>query len=482
MSAPEIFGGEARIIDRGYRKYDGPRTGVRGAQRAVVVHSVQRAPACAAPSGRRSCRSRTTSGSRIVPATVFVDRRPGARRPAHRAGAQLRGLLRLRHLGDHGLRRPGGPGGACTDRRSGMLGVYLAAPLDRDTYLLAKAASIAFVVSLVRPPLLMLVANVPSQARRHRRHRRHHSGGCSRPVWRSPPSTPASRSASRASPTGRRPPPPRSSCCSWCRSRPPGSSRASALRRRLLLRPHAAVARAGLQRVHGEWSPIMDGVPGVTVWAAWALWTFGGFARSQPPPPPPGDAVSGSATAAGPMIEVDAPSKWFGDVVAVSDVRASPSDRGSRRCSARTAPASPPSCGCCVAHAPGPRGSVRILVLWTPAPTSPCAAALSIVPQQEAMFEAKKRGCGSCGRLRSTAWPIPTPWPATPPGRGARPRRLLGRPPRTRRARKQRVKVAQALANDPAVMVLDEAAHRPRPPPAQPPHRPVRPAKPRAAA
>jgi ABC-2 type transport system permease protein len=50
----------------------------------------------------------------------------------------------------------------CTDRRSGMLGVYLSSPLDRDTYLLAKAGAIVGVVSLVclGPPLLMLVANV----------------------------------------------------------------------------------------------------------------------------------------------------------------------------------------------------------------------------------------------------------------------------------------------------------------------------------
>ncbi len=48
----------------------------------------------------------------------------------------------------------------CTDRRSGMLGLYLASPLDRDTYLVAKAAAVGVVLSLVTlgPPLFMLVA------------------------------------------------------------------------------------------------------------------------------------------------------------------------------------------------------------------------------------------------------------------------------------------------------------------------------------
>jgi ABC-2 type transport system permease protein len=50
----------------------------------------------------------------------------------------------------------------CTDRRTGMLGVYLASPLDRDTYLLAKAIAVAATLAVVclGPPLLMLVANV----------------------------------------------------------------------------------------------------------------------------------------------------------------------------------------------------------------------------------------------------------------------------------------------------------------------------------
>jgi len=42
VNGPDLFQGDARIIDRGYRSYDGVRTGTRGAMWALSRHSIQR--------------------------------------------------------------------------------------------------------------------------------------------------------------------------------------------------------------------------------------------------------------------------------------------------------------------------------------------------------------------------------------------------------------------------------------------------------
>jgi ABC-2 type transport system permease protein len=52
-----------------------------------------------------------------------------------------------------------GPEVLCTDRRNGMLGMYLASPLTRETYLLAKVLAVVPVLGLVTvgPQLLLLI-------------------------------------------------------------------------------------------------------------------------------------------------------------------------------------------------------------------------------------------------------------------------------------------------------------------------------------
>ena len=117
---------EARILDRGYRRYTGPQRGTRGAITTLALNTAQRALGL-----RRSFWSKIFPLLAIfiayVPAIVFV------------------GFV--------------APEVLCTDRRNGMLGLYLASPLNRNTYLLAKALAVTLILALVTvgPPLLYLV-------------------------------------------------------------------------------------------------------------------------------------------------------------------------------------------------------------------------------------------------------------------------------------------------------------------------------------
>jgi ABC-2 type transport system permease protein len=155
--------GEARIHDRGYRRYDGPRTGELGAIRALTAHSIQRGLGL-----RRTLWAKVlpivTVAIAYVPAVVFVgmvafipvEDLPYGFLPTY--GDYYRWVIAAIMV----FVALAAPEILCTDRRTGMLGVYLSSPLNRTTYLLAKAAAVAFVLSLVclGPPLLMLVANV----------------------------------------------------------------------------------------------------------------------------------------------------------------------------------------------------------------------------------------------------------------------------------------------------------------------------------
>ncbi len=163
MPGPAPETPRARIVDRGYRRYRGPRTGVRGAMATVWRQSVQRVLGI-----RRSVWAKVLPLASIaisyVPAIVFV----GVVALLPDADAteielptfgqyfpfiQAAVLLFVSFVGPEVL---------CTDRRTGMLGIYLASPLSRDTYLAAKALAAFTVTALITigPPLLMLVAYV----------------------------------------------------------------------------------------------------------------------------------------------------------------------------------------------------------------------------------------------------------------------------------------------------------------------------------
>ncbi len=157
-------GRPARILDRGYRHYRGPRTGVRGAIATVWLQSVQRALGI-----RRSFWAKVLPLASVaiayIPAIVFVgvvalisdqDLGPDFRLPTYGEYfpfIQAAILLFVSFVTPEVL---------CPDRRTGMLGIYLASPLSRDTYLVAKALASFSVISLITvgPPLLMLIASM----------------------------------------------------------------------------------------------------------------------------------------------------------------------------------------------------------------------------------------------------------------------------------------------------------------------------------
>ena len=133
---------DARILDRGYRPYDGPRLGADG--RHPQPHDAHRpaghGPAPAAPqqdpadavgrhrlrAGHRLRRHRRARSPTIASATTSC--------PTYGEyyGFIISALIVFASFV--------APEALCPDRRTGMLGLYLASPLTRDTYVLSKVS------------------------------------------------------------------------------------------------------------------------------------------------------------------------------------------------------------------------------------------------------------------------------------------------------------------------------------------------------
>jgi ABC-2 type transport system permease protein len=152
---------DARILDRGYRAYDGPRLGVRGAMRSLVVHSIQRALGLKRPVWQKLLPALAVFIA-YVPAIVFVGL------AVFLSDTLLENTEFLPTYADYyGFISAAivvfaafvAPELLCTDRRTGLLGLYLASPLTRDTYLIAKALATVALLALVTlgPPLLLLL-------------------------------------------------------------------------------------------------------------------------------------------------------------------------------------------------------------------------------------------------------------------------------------------------------------------------------------
>ncbi len=163
MTSPEIntaSTNDAQIFDRGYRSYSGVRTGVPGAIKTVISQSV-RSVLGLGRSARHKVIPVVVILMTYVPAIVFVglaallpDEIGDGFLPTYAEyyGFIITALFLFAAFVAPEL--------LCTDRRSGMLGVYLSSPLDRTTYLLAKLLAVMTILALVTigPPLLLLIA------------------------------------------------------------------------------------------------------------------------------------------------------------------------------------------------------------------------------------------------------------------------------------------------------------------------------------
>lgn len=154
---------EARIVDRGYRPYDGPRLGARGAMRSAVRHTERRVMGIRRPA-RAKVLPVLSAVIAYLPAVVFVGvaalvTDKTARRQFIPTYGEYYGYITSALILFTAFVAPDA---LCPDRRTGLLGMYLAAPLTRTRYVLAKVAAVGrlLAIACIGPPLLMLVAFV----------------------------------------------------------------------------------------------------------------------------------------------------------------------------------------------------------------------------------------------------------------------------------------------------------------------------------
>lgn len=150
---------DAQIFDQGYRTYEGERTGLRGALRSLVVYSL-RSSLGLGRKARHKLVPLLTIIISYVPAVVFlgvialfgeiVEAEEANYYGYYDGVIVLAVILMVAFMVPQLL---------CTDRRTGLLGVYLASPLNRPTYLLGKAIAAVILLLFVTlgPPLFVML-------------------------------------------------------------------------------------------------------------------------------------------------------------------------------------------------------------------------------------------------------------------------------------------------------------------------------------
>jgi ABC-2 type transport system permease protein len=152
--------GDAQIAARGFQRYDGPRSGVPGAVRSVMWQSIRATMGLGRPA-RHKIFPIVAVAIAYVPAIAFIGIAvllPESILDPNEVASysDYYGVITLAIVLFAALVAPEV---LVSDRRNGMLAMYLSTPLSRSTYLVAKALAVAFTLGLVTlgPPLLILV-------------------------------------------------------------------------------------------------------------------------------------------------------------------------------------------------------------------------------------------------------------------------------------------------------------------------------------
>lgn len=149
----------ARILDRRYQRYTGPRKGQGHAVRRLTLHAFQRLLGLRRP-GKYKIVPFLIGILCYLPTVAFIGIAALIPITAEAISyAQLFGIIATL-VGLFIITT--GPGGLIADRNSKSLSLYLASPLDRNTYLLAHFAALVATIALVTvgPPLLYLVGSI----------------------------------------------------------------------------------------------------------------------------------------------------------------------------------------------------------------------------------------------------------------------------------------------------------------------------------
>lgn len=150
---------DAQILDRGYRRFEGKRSGVVGAMRSVAWHTV-RSILGLGRKGRHKVFPIIVLVVSFVPAIAFMAL-------AVLIGDLMQGDLRPEYWEMFGFSFVAtivfvalvAPEAIVRDRRDGMFSLYLSTPLSRPSYLFAKVLAVLSTMALIvlGPPVLWLI-------------------------------------------------------------------------------------------------------------------------------------------------------------------------------------------------------------------------------------------------------------------------------------------------------------------------------------